>query len=359
MSEVHLTVRADRQTYTVHVGSGLLARLPRLVGPASAGHRLLVVSCRPVWRRHGRRLSTLKAGRPALMPDGERAKTLGTAATLYRRCVEARLDRASTVVAFGGGVVGDVGGFVAATYLRGVRLVQVPTTLLAQVDSAIGGKVGVNLREGKNLVGAFHPPAVVVCDPDVLATLPPREFRAGLYEVVKYGVIASRPLFEQVAKRLPDILDQSPDVLTRVIGACCRIKADVVQQDERESGPRRILNFGHTLGHVLEAVTGYRRFRHGEAIGWGMLAAAHLSVARGAMSRDDESALADLVARLGRRPPVTDLRVADALDLVWRDKKVVAGRLHFVLAAGIGATAIVTDVTRRELAMALRAIGLK
>jgi len=319
---------------------------------------MLVVSCRPVWRRHGRRLTGLRAGQPALMADGERAKTLDTAATLYSRCVAARLDRGSTLVAFGGGVVGDVAGFVAATYLRGIRLVQVPTTLLAQVDSAIGGKVGVNLPEGKNLVGAFHPPAVVVCDPKVLATLPPREFQAGLYEIVKYGVIASRPLFEQVSHRLLDILDQAPDVLTSVIAECCRIKADVVERDERESGPRRVLNFGHTLGHALEAITGYRRFRHGEAIGWGMLAAARISTARGALDESEEAALRALVARLGRRPSVADLRIDDALDVVWRDKKVVAGRLHFVLAAGIGSTAIVTDVTRRELAMALKSIGM-
>jgi tetratricopeptide (TPR) repeat protein len=188
---------------------------------------------------------------------------------LYEACLAQRLDRAGVVIAFGGGVVGDAAGFAAATYLRGVRLVQVPTTLLSQVDSAIGGKVGVNLPAGKNLVGAFHPPAMVVCDPDVLATLPRREFRAGLYEVVKYGVIGSRPLFDQIGAGLGAILDRDTSVLTPLVADCCRIKAHVVTIDERETGPRRALNFGHTIGHALEALTSYRRFRHGEAIAHG------------------------------------------------------------------------------------------
>jgi 3-dehydroquinate synthase len=357
MAPARIDVRSESRTYSVLVGAGVLRQLPRLAASFDPPGRVLVVSCRPVWRRHGRRLARL--GPPALMPDGERAKTLATAAALYSACVKARLDRAATLVAFGGGVVGDVAGFVAATYLRGIRLVQVPTTLLAQVDSAIGGKVGVNLPEGKNLVGAFHAPALVVCDPDVLTTLPRREFRAGLYEVVKYGVIASRDLFDRVSNRLDDIVALDRRVLAGVIAECCRIKADVVQRDERESGPRRALNFGHTLGHALEAVTRYRRFRHGEAIGWGMLAAARISAARGLMTGNDESRLRDLIERLGRRPSVSDLRIGDALDVIWRDKKVVSGRLHFVLASGIGAIEIATDVSRQELAKGLRAIGLR
>jgi len=319
------------------------------------------VSCPPVWRLHGPRVrGVLEPGvRPALIPDGERAKSLKTVAGLYDACTRRRLDRSAVVIAFGGGVVGDAAGFAAASYLRGVRLVQVPTTLLAQVDSSIGGKVGVNLPAGKNLVGAFHSPSLVVCDPDVLKTLPPREFRAGLYEVVKYGVIASRPLFDRVASNLDAIVAQDAALLTSIVADCCRIKADVVMIDERESGPRRALNFGHTIGHALEAITRYRRFRHGEAIGHGMLAAARLSRRRGTLDAAGEAALKSLIRQMGPLPPVTDLSIDDAMDVIARDKKVVAGRLHFVLASGIGATEIASDVHARELRAAMRDIGLK
>jgi 3-dehydroquinate synthase len=226
------------------------------------------------------------------------------------------------------------------------------------VDSAIGGKVGVNLAAGKNLVGSFHPPALVACDPTTLTTLRPREFRAGFYEVVKYGVIASRPLFDRVSERLPALLSQDLDALTETIADCCRIKADVVGRDEREGGLRRTLNFGHTVGHALEALTTYRRFRHGEAVGYGMLAAARLSAMRGAMSSGDEDRLRDVMTRLGKLPPVADLRISDALKVIQLDKKVDRGTLNFVLADGIGGTRVVRDVTPSELAAAMRSIGM-
>ncbi len=319
-----------------------------------------MVSCAPVWRRHGAKARAI-VGRqtPMLIPDGERAKTLATVEKIYDAMIRRRLDRSATLVAFGGGVVGDVAGFAAATYLRGIRLVQVPTTLLSQVDSAIGGKVGVNLPEGKKLVGAFHAPALVVCDPELLRTLPRREFRAGLYEVVKYGVIASRQLFERVSANLPAIFDQETGVMSDVIADCCRIKARVVELDEREAGPRRVLNFGHTVGHALEAITKYRRFLHGEAIGYGMLAAARLSAARGLLAANDEARLQDLITRMGALPPVSDLSVRPALEAITHDKKVTNGRLHFVLTRGLGDTAIVPDVTPKELAAAMRGLGMK
>ena len=294
-----------------------------------------------------------------LIADGERAKTLATVEKIYEAMIRRRLDRSATLVAFGGGVVGDVAGFAAATYLRGIRLVQVPTTLLSQVDSAIGGKVGVNLPEGKNLVGSFHTPSIVVCDPDVLRTLPRREFRAGLYEVVKYGVIASRQLFDRVAANLPAIFKQDTALLPDLIADCCRIKARVVELDEREAGPRRVLNFGHTIGHALEAVTKYRRFRHGEAVAYGMLAAARVSGARGLLTPEEEARLQDVIKRMGALPPVTDLSVRPALEAITHDKKVTNGRLHFVLARGLGATAIVPDVEPKELAAAMRNLGMK
>jgi 3-dehydroquinate synthase len=361
MTPIRIDVTAERTSYSVAIGSGLIQTLPALLAERGVTRQRLVVSCAPVWRLHGRRLKSIlsKGDKPALIGDGERAKTLATVAGLYDHCLRRELDRSAAVIAVGGGVVGDVAGFAAATYLRGIRLVQVPTTLLAQVDSAIGGKVGVNLPAGKNLVGAFHPPALVACDPDLLRTLPRREFRAGLYEVVKYGVIASRPLFDRVRTNLAKIFAHDPTVVTPVVAECCRIKADVVTRDERESGPRRALNFGHTIGHALESITRYRRFRHGEAIGHGMLAAARLSVMRGTMTETDEARLADLIREMGALPPVTDLRISDALDVIAHDKKVVNGRLHLVLAAGIGGTDIVSDVHTRELSQAMKAIGMR
>jgi len=361
MSITRIAVTSERSTYAVTIGAGLLADVARRPDRYGLDGQRLVITCPPVWRHQRTRLDALvpEGQRPAILPDGERAKTLDNAARLYQACVAAHLDRSATIVAAGGGIVGDVGGFVAATYLRGVRLVQVPTTLLSQVDSAVGGKVGVNLPTGKNLVGAFHPPALVLCDTDVLTTLPPRQFRAGMFEVVKYGVIASRPLFDRIGRKLAAILSQHPSVLPKIVADCCRIKAHVVTIDERERGPRRALNFGHTIGHALEALTGYRRFLHGEAIGDGMLAAARLSVMRGTMAPSEEAELRDLLLRLGRRPRVSDLRATDALDVIARDKKVVAGRLHFVLARGLGAVEVVSDVTTGELREAMRAIGMR
>ncbi len=233
----------------------------------------------------------------------------------------------------------------------------VPTTLLAQVDSSIGGKVGVNHTLGKNLIGAFHQPALVLIDPLLLRTLPRREFRSGLYEVVKYGMIASRALFDRVARDTKAIFDRDPAVLGPAIVESARIKADVVSKDEREGGLRRILNYGHTVGHALEAVTKYRRFRHGEAIAYGMLAAADLAVARGALAERERQALAQLITQLGPLPPIGDLSIGEVLEAVRRDKKVVHGRLHFVIAIEIGATMTVDDVTEEELRAVLVRLG--
>jgi 3-dehydroquinate synthase len=360
MPPVRIEVQTSRAPYQVLIGRGLMTSLSELLRDNGLSGEALVVSCPPVWKRHGKAMKDL-AGRagPTVIPDGERAKNLATVSKIYDAMIRRRLDRSATLVAFGGGVVGDVAGFAAATYLRGIALVQVPTTLLSQVDSAVGGKVGVNLPAGKNLIGSFHAPSLVVCDPDVLRTLPTREFRAGLYEVVKYGVIASRPLFERVSARLPDILKQDGTVLTDLIADCCRIKARVVELDERESGPRRVLNFGHTVGHALEAITKYRRFRHGEAIGWGMLAAARISAARGLFSTDDEAKLQELIRRMGALPVVKDLSARRALEVISHDKKVVGGKLHFVLAREIGATAMASDVEPAEIAAAMRSLGMK
>jgi 3-dehydroquinate synthase len=341
------------------IGAGALQQARSLMEAASLMLPATIVSSPPIWEAQGEQVASLAAGSdPVLMADGERAKTLRSVSGLYDAFAGRTIDRAGTIVAFGGGVVGDVAGFAAATYLRGLRYVQIPTTLLAQVDSAIGGKVGVNLTAGKNLAGAFHPPALVIADPSVLATLRRREFRAGMYEVLKYGVIASRPLFEQVSSQLRALMSRDAATLAPVITACCRIKATVVGEDEFEGGPRRVLNFGHTVGHALEAVTKYRRFRHGEAVGYGMLAAADVSVRRGTMPADDRAALAEVIRRLGPLPGVGDLHASDVFDAMSRDKKRIAGTLHFVLSAGIGRTEIVSDVTTADLEPALAAIGL-
>lgn len=356
---VKLDVHAGSRRSTLWIGEGVIDRLGSLLDDARIGSRRFVVSNPTVWKLHGPALKHVSAAEPILIPDGERYKTLATAARIYDGLIRGEADRGCAIIAVGGGVVGDVAGFAAATYLRGVTLVQVPTTLLAQVDSSIGGKVGVNHQLGKNLIGAFHQAAVVAIDPLVLKTLPRREFRSGLYEVVKYGMIASRTLFDRIARNSKEIFARTPDVLLPAISESCRIKAEIVAADEFEAGPRRVLNYGHTVGHALEAVTKYRRFRHGEAIAYGMLAAGELAAARGALSPRDRQALVDLITLLGPLPAVSDLSAAHVVEAIRRDKKVVDGRLHFVICIEIGATTIVDDVTEEELTRALRALGTK
>jgi len=359
MEPIRIDVPTPSRRYTITLGDGVLAQLPRILDEAGVPPRRFLVSNLLVWRLHGPRLANTKIADRILLPDGERFKQLPTVARVYDALVRENADRASAIITFGGGVLGDTAGFAAASYLRGIALVHVPTTLLAQVDSAIGGKVGVNHPLGKNLIGAFHQPHAVVVDPAVLGTLPRREFRAGLYEVVKYGMTSSPGLFDRVARERTRIFGKDPEVLTDVIAESCRIKAAVVVADEKESGPRRILNFGHTAGHALEAVTKYRRFRHGEAVAYGMLVAAELAVARGALADSGRKALADLIASLGPLPPVSDVSAAQIMDVVKHDKKVVAGTLHFVLPTAVGATAIVNDVTEKEMKAALKRVGFK
>ena len=358
-----LTAQIDVQTklrpYRVHVGQQLIDQLDEILTEAGSTGRRFIVSSQPIWKLHGDAIGKAVRGEdPILIPDGEHSKTLQTVARLYEALIRGGADRAATIVAVGGGVIGDVVGFAAATFLRGVQLAHIPTTLLAQVDSAIGGKVGVNHALGKNLIGAFHQPIVVVADPLLLTTLSRREFRAGLYEVIKYGVIASRDLFDRVNRDLAAIFECQPEALVPVIAESCRIKADVVSQDERETGLRRTLNFGHTAGHAIEAVSGYRRLRHGEAVAYGMLAAAELAVSRRLLPEADRAELAALIAQLGPLPSVSDLSVSQLLEAIRRDKKVLKERLHVVLPTTIGKTTIVADVTERALQRALRAIGI-
>jgi 3-dehydroquinate synthase len=356
---IRIDVHTPSARYPIDIGDGVAASLPHVLRSVGAPARRFVVSSASIWEQHGDAMTGVSQDEPILLPEGERYKTTATVMRIYDALIRASADRATCLIAFGGGVVGDITGFAAATYLRGVPVVHVPTTLLAQVDSATGGKTGVNHPLGKNLIGAYHQPLAVVVDPRFLATLPRREFRAGLYEVIKYGIIASRPLFERVAGDLPRLFARESDALVPVIAESCRIKAEVVGQDEREAGPRRALNFGHTAGHALEAVTKYRRFRHGEAVAYGMLVAAELGVRRGTFAPADREALAALIAKMGPLPPLGDLSAGDLIQAMSRDKKVVAGTLHFVLPAGIGATRVVTDVTPGELTQALEAVGVR
>lgn len=310
----------------------------------TTGH--FVLSSPRVWRYWGKALAAKLPGarRPILFDDREGRKRLSTVEQIARALIRAGADRHATLIAVGGGVVGDVAGFAAATYLRGVRLAHIPTTLVAQVDSSIGGKTGVNLPEGKNLIGAFYAPSLVIADPDLLQTLPHREFRSGLYEVVKYAVIADAELFGFLEKRMPAVLRRDPSALSRIISRCAAIKARVVEKDERESGLRQILNFGHTIGHGLEAVTGYRRFLHGEAIGWGMIGATLLAVATERLDENDAVRVIRLVARIGPLPALGTIGASQLRPILAGDKKARGGRILWVLPRRIGKTEWGIDV---------------
>jgi 3-dehydroquinate synthase len=335
-----IRISASSGPYVVHCAPRLLARSASLVSRVGDATGIFVLSSPRVWTHWGRLLTRALGGRhrltTILFDDSESAKDLATIEQISRQLIRAGADRDAIMVALGGGVVGDVAGFAAATYLRGVRLVHVPTTLVAQVDSSIGGKTGVNLPEGKNLVGAFYPPKLVIADPQVLRTLPHREYRSGLYEVVKYGIIADPELFEFLERRMLALLRRDAAALSWVIARCIRIKAHVVAKDEREGGLRHILNFGHTLGHALEAATRYRRFMHGEAIAWGMLAATLFGLATGRLRESPATRMIRLVASVGPLPSLDGIRAARLRPILAGDKKGRSGRVLWVLPRRIG-----------------------
>tara|TARA_B100001123_G_scaffold448650_1_gene610681 strand:- start:8201 stop:9295 length:1095 start_codon:yes stop_codon:yes gene_type:complete len=354
-----INVKTTSQKYLIHIGEGLVKNLNQILNESGSSERHVVISSQPIWSIHGSEIQTaLGKTDLVLIPDGETAKNLNTIATIYESLIKLGADRSTTIIAVGGGVLGDVAGFAAASFLRGIRLVHIPTTLLAQVDSSIGGKVGVNHQLGKNLIGAFHQPIAVIADPLFLQTLPRREFRAGLYEIVKYGVIASQSLFTQIHDGLDQVFDRKPEVLSKIIAESCQIKADVVSKDERESGIRRILNFGHTVGHAIEAVTEYRRFRHGEAVAYGMLAASYIAMKRDLFSSENHAALFSLISQMGPLPSVSDLSISALLKAIHRDKKIIKGKLHMVLPIRLGETTIVNDLNETELREAIVTIGV-
>src|SRR6185503_18749489 len=277
-------------------------------------------------------------------PGGEPNKRLSQLEALAEQMMAAGGDRSSVVVAFGGGITGDVAGFLAAVFMRGIPVIQVPTTLLAQVDAAVGGKTGVNLVSGKNLLGSFHQPLAVLIDPDVVRTLPEREYRAGLYEIVKCGVIRDPELFAVMDQCAPAVLAQEPVTVERIIAAAVRIKAEVVTADEREGNLRRILNFGHTFGHALEAETHYERFLHGEAIAWGMRAATILAEKTGHLPASDAALIHSVIAKYGSIPSLDQVDAGNLAARLRSDKKTVQGAVHFVLPVKIGEVAIVSGV---------------
>jgi len=289
------------------------------------------------------------------MNDGEPAKRLQTVEQLAEQMVDAKADRKSLLVAFGGGVVGDCAGFLAAIFLRGIPVVQIPTTVVAQLDASIGGKTGVNLRGGKNLIGAFHQPRVVLVDPEVLQTLADREYRSGLFEALKCGVIRNKALFDFMRKHAQKILQRDRKALARIITDSVLVKAGVVSADEKESGLRRILNFGHTVGHALEAATGYTHFLHGEAVAWGMIAAAAIARDAGFCSADVAEQITSATLAYGPLPPVA-CEVEDVMARLVADKKTVAGVVHFVLPRKVGKVKISSDVPAQVVRSAVEQI---
>jgi 3-dehydroquinate synthase len=335
-----IRITSSSGPYSVQCAPRLVGRSGSLVSRLGNATGIFVLSSPRVWAHWGRPIMRALRGRQRvtaiLFDDSESAKDLATIEQIARQLIRAGADRGAIIVALGGGVVGDVVGFVAATYLRGVRLVHIPTTLVAQVDSSVGGKTGVNLPEGKNLVGAFYPPNLVIADPQTLRTLPHREYRSGLYEVIKYGIIADPELFDFLDRRMLALLRRDAAVLSWVITRCIRIKAHVVAKDEREGGLRHILNFGHTLGHALEAATRYRRFLHGEAVAWGMLAATLFGAATGRLRDSQATRMIRLISSVGPLPPLTGIRAAQLRPILAGDKKARSGRVLWVLPRRIG-----------------------
>jgi 3-dehydroquinate synthase len=355
-----LTVKLGPRSYNIAIGFGLLDRSGPFLREAvdEKARNAVVVTNERINHLYGRAvLRSLKdAGFSAtvvMTGDGERYKTLRTAQSIYDYLIAHRIERSDVLVALGGGVIGDITGFVAATYLRGIRYFQIPTTLLAQIDSSVGGKTGVNHPLGKNLIGAFHQPSVVLIDPETLASLSPRQYAAGLFEAVKYGVIRDRRLFDRIASQLEKIRGVQEDEVANLIHRCCAIKAEVVRLDEREGGLRRILNFGHTAGHALEAATRYRRFLHGEAVGLGMVIENLLSERLGLLKKTDRIAINTLIGRVGRIPSASTLAPDDIISALVRDKKTLAGRPTFVLPVEVGHVVIRSDVPLSAIKSAL------
>ncbi len=349
-SSTTVRVNLSERSYDIQIGAGNLTDAGLFVSDRCQLSHAAVITDENVEQPHATAVaaSLAESGATvdvAVVQSGEASKSVEMAEQLWRKLLELHADRKSVIVAVGGGVIGDLAGFVAATYARGLSFVQVPTTLLAQVDSSVGGKVGINLPGAKNMVGAFWQPLGVLLDTQVLYTLPEREYRAGLAEVVKYGVILDADFFEYLEQHVDALNGREDDVLQYVVARCCRLKADVVEQDEREeTGLRAVLNYGHTFCHAIEAVTGYGEFLHGEAVSIGMLCASRLAERLGRVDAKFTRRQHDLLAALGLPTKTPDLDHDQLLAAMQRDKKVQHGRLRFVLPTKMGHVELVADV---------------
>lgn len=356
-------VRTFTARYPVRVAPGLLQQVSEHVRELRPQcRRLFVVSSPRVWRLWGGELTRgIRAGRlgleTLLVDDREEKKRLATVERVANGLLARGADRGAVLAALGGGVVGDVTGFVAATYMRGVGLLQIPTTLVGQIDSAIGGKTGVNLQAGKNLVGAFHQPLAVLVDPRALESLPAREFRAGLYEVVKCAVIGDAALFQFLEQHLGAVLEREESAMRRVLAGAIRFKARIVSRDERETGLRRVLNFGHTIGHALETLSGYHGLRHGEAVGWGMIGATRLAVRVRRLAPRDAERIIGLVHALGRLPPLPRIPPGRIYGQLFADKKKQDSALCFVLPRRVGRVDVISGIPRSTVLAALRELN--
>lgn len=354
-----ITVNLGKNSYPIYIAQGNLRDLGDILVEVGLPEKVAVITHPSIAHLYGEmvRGSLSSAGFDAEMidnvPEGEESKSFQWAYRLYEPLIAHQMDRNSAIIALGGGVIGDLTGFVAATYMRGVPFVQVPTTLLAQVDSSIGGKTAVNHPQGKNLIGAFHQPKAVLIDVATLNTLPEREFLAGLVEVIKHGVIMDKPLFEMIEENIEDIINLDFDLLVEVIASSCRDKASVVEEDERERGLRAILNYGHTFAHAIETLTDYNTYRHGEAVAIGMVCASQLAVDKGLMAQEHRSRQVDLFKESGLPTRFPAIDPETALQAMYRDKKVKGGKIRYILPREIGKVIITDEVEDDE---ALKAI---
>ncbi len=350
-------VELGADSYEICIGEKILDGVAKFIAESDFTQKALIVTDSNVEKFLNTLTDSLKSNGidfdVVTIPAGETSKSLQVAEKIYTRAIEFRMDRKSPIIAFGGGVVGDLAGFIAATYLRGVPFIQVPTTLLSQVDSSVGGKTAVNHELGKNLIGAFYQPKAVFIDVDTLKTLPDREIKSGLAEVVKYGVISDEKFFEYLEQNAEKILARDVEVLKQIIKRCCEIKAEVVSEDEKESGLRRILNFGHTIGHSVETVASYGKYSHGEAVAIGMVGASLISFAMGKILFNDVARLKDLLDALGI---VTDCKGCDAEEIykvTFRDKKNIGGKINWVIMNGFGKVEVTDAVPELEIKKAI------
>jgi 3-dehydroquinate synthase len=352
-----LQVTSEKFTYDVVVGRGAWRELRRI--PLLSYSSVFALSEKPLWKRWESKFlrdSSFEQVRPVLVPPGEGSKAMSMVEFVAARLLKGGADRRSLLIVFGGGVVGDLGGFVASTYMRGINYVQAPTTIVGQVDSAVGGKTAVNVGAMKNLVGTFYPPRMVVAEPRVLSSLSVRAFRSGLYEVVKHAILVGDPFFHQLEKSIGSLRPTNIRLLEPVLARAVAVKVDVVNRDEHEASLRLVLNLGHTFGHAFEEATGYNRFLHGEAVGWGLLAATRLAQRLRLLAPVEGERIARLVRRVGPLPPVRDVPAPKVLKLLPQDKKAIGGNIRWVLPERIGKLKIVADVPMQEVAAALEEV---